>query len=77
MITWHIYKLNGHIERDETHFWRKPWVEKLVERDPYLQDYYNTIWHLTVGWLWWSAEICWDKGFHWDEKLIEIRWWRE
>jgi hypothetical protein len=50
-----------HIILEPCRFHWRVWREVIVENDLYLQDYYNYLWHVTVGWLWFSAEICRNK----------------
>lgn len=54
-----IGRLSIYVEFERRNWWWKPWRDLVVERDPYLQNYYNSLWHLCVGWLCFSAEINW------------------
>lgn len=64
MLFCQIGLLQFHIEHEGRFRWWWTWRELIVEHDPRSQDYWNYQWHLSVGWLWWSAEITWQKSWH-------------
>lgn len=57
-----IYKLHFAIDREDDRFWWKPWFDGHFAGSPAMEDYSNYIWHVSTGWLWWSAEIHWQKS---------------